>query len=825
MSLEFGFALPALNSPGAAPALSLDFLASTSLDSRITFSRASSATMYDSTGTLVYAPMNLLLQSAAFNTTWSPLNVTVTQNTVIAPDGTTSADIIDDGTATGIHTVFQNVTSAASTAYTASCYIKAGTARYAGVAMSSGATNTVWTSVRVDLQTGTVTSATSNSTATIISSSIVSVGSGWFRCSITGTIGAATDIRVSVGVANDGTTFPTTGRGFDSYTGTNQTIYLWGAQLNLFPMAGGVTSSLTTYYPTTTAAYYGPRFDYNPSSFTFQNLLTQSQTFTTAAGWSITSLGFTTSNVAVAPDGTSTATLFDEGTATSAHNASLSLTAGAVPAYTYTVSCYFKYVSRQWVILALSTATSSYASAKFDILNGVLGSTANSGGAFPSAGLTSSITSVGDGWYRCSVTFSTTTTGAPSIRIGMGTDGTTFTASERGMQSYTGTNQQVLVWGAQLTNTSTVQTYYATTTAAYTQCAPRGLLIEEQRSNFITYSEDLTNAAWVLGDNTITSNAIVAPDGNTTADFLVPTAISSTHAFYQASSVTSGNTYTISLYAKYLGTYQFVNFYGSTGFDSTQYINFNVASGTVSTSSGFTGTITSVGNGWYRITVTAVSNATSASGRIAFRASSAARTTGSNSYTGDGTSGVYIWGVQFELGAFATSYIPTTTAATTRSQDVATMTGTNFSSWYNQSQGTFVTQFVLEGVKTVAGQRVITADDGSTTNQILQAGSSSNSFQTQITTAGALQVSQSVPSLTLAGFTTYKSALGYADNNTNTAVNGVLATNDTSCTMPTALTTFRFAASTTTVTANVWFASLRYYPTRFADSTLQVLTT
>jgi hypothetical protein len=180
---------------------------------------------------------------------------------------------------------------------------------------------------------------------------------------------------------------------------------------------------------------------------------------------------------------------------------------------------------------------------------------------------------------------------------------------------------------------------------------------------------------------------------------------------------------------------------------------------------------------------------------------------------------------QAELGAFATSVIPTTTVAATRSQDVATMTGTNFSSWYNQSQGTFVTQFVLEGVKSVAGQRVITTDDGSTTNQMLESGSSTNTFQTTVTTGGVTQVSQTVPSFTLAGFTTYKSALGYADNNTNTAINGLLATNDTSCTMPTALTTFRFAASTTTVTANVWYASLKFYPIRLPDGTLQGLTT
>jgi hypothetical protein len=183
---------------------------------------------------------------------------------------------------------------------------------------------------------------------------------------------------------------------------------------------------------------------------------------------------------------------------------------------------------------------------------------------------------------------------------------------------------------------------------------------------------------------------------------------------------------------------------------------------------------------------------------------------------------------QAELGAFATSVIPTTTAAATRSADIATMTGTNFSSWYNQSQGTFITQFVLEGVKSVAGQRTIAADDGTNTNQILQSGSSTNTFQTQITTAGASQVSQTVPTITLTGNTVYKAALAYATNNTISAVNAVLATNDTSCTMPTALTTFRFSTSgtsPTTVNANLWYASLNYYPTRLSNGTLQTLTT
>jgi hypothetical protein len=61
---------------------------------------------------------------------------------------------------------------------------------------------------------------------------------------------------------------------------------------------------------------------------------------------------------------------------------------------------------------------------------------------------------------------------------------------------------------------------------------------------------------------------------------------------------------------------------------------------------------------------------------------------GAVSYTGDGFSGLFLWGAQLEAGAFATSYIPTVASTVARSADSATMTGTNFSSWFNQAQGT-----------------------------------------------------------------------------------------------------------------------------------------
>ena len=97
------------------------------------------------------------------------------------------------------------------------------------------------------------------------------------------------------------------------------------------------------------------------------------------------------------------------------------------------------------------------------------------------------------------------------------------------------------------------------------------------------------------------------------------------------------------------------------------------------------GTIKHVGNGWYRCSVTALKGSTNNVTKldISVRDNSFAE-------AGDGTSGIYVWGAQLEVGSYATSYIPTTTAAATRSADLASMTGSNFSSWYNQTEGTMV---------------------------------------------------------------------------------------------------------------------------------------
>jgi hypothetical protein len=100
--------------------------------------------------------------------------------------------------------------------------------------------------------------------------------------------------------------------------------------------------------------------------------------------------------------------------------------------------------------------------------------------------------------------------------------------------------------------------------------------------------------------------------------------------------------------------------------------------------------ITPVGNNWYRCTM--VYTNTSASSFQTGLNLVQVGTSNTALYTGNGFNGMYVWGAQLEAGSFATSYIATTSASATRTADAASMTGTNFSSWYNADEGSWYSE-------------------------------------------------------------------------------------------------------------------------------------
>ncbi|MEN9763509.1 MAG: hypothetical protein RI906_3335 [Pseudomonadota bacterium] len=172
------------------------------------------------------------------------------------------------------------------------------------------------------------------------------------------------------------------------------------------------------------------------------------------------------------------------------------------------------------------------------------------------------------------------------------------------------------------------------------------------RRNLLTYTEQFDNAAWTKTRSSISANAAVAPDGTTTADKIVEDSSASTdHRIQQTASIGS-SAVTASVYIKAAErTLAYVRIDDAS---TTKTAWFNLSNGTVgSVDTGFSASISDVGNGWYRCVVTYAAPGATTSGVVVF---GPATINGSRTYTGDGTSGILIWGAQLELGSVATDY-------------------------------------------------------------------------------------------------------------------------------------------------------------------------
>jgi hypothetical protein len=436
-----------------------------------------------------------------------------------------------------------------------------------------------------------------------------------------------------------------------------------------------------TFTRATTATYY----DGVTTAMAEQNLLLYSQAFDDAT-WAKLG-GSATANTSVAPDGTTTAETLTANGTNGIHAFRQTQAASSVGK---TVSVYAKAGTGTLMQILFDADVAPFAN--FDLSGGTVGTVGS--------GVTASIVDVGNGWYRCVCT--TTSTIATNVYFALSNS-----SSASRYPSYT-SSDTLLLWGAQAENRSSVTAYTATTTQAITNYIPvlltaaagvarfdhnpitdesLGLLIEEQRTNLFTRSEEFDNAAWTKTNSSIIANTIIAPDGTLTGDKVLENSTNTQH-FVRQNLTVSAAAHTLSFYAK--AAERTVAWASVDGGSNTRW--FDLSAGTTGGSSGGSGssTITLVGNGWYRCTYTYTFSGTSSPTFIGPALNST-----TTSYAGDSFNGVYIWGAQFEAGAFATSYIPTVAAQVTRNADAASMTGTNFSSWYSAPEGTVYTEFQL----------------------------------------------------------------------------------------------------------------------------------
>jgi hypothetical protein len=218
------------------------------------------------------------------------------------------------------------------------------------------------------------------------------------------------------------------------------------------------------------------------------------------------------------------------------------------------------------------------------------------------------------------------------------------------------------------------------------------LLLEPQRTNLVSYSEEFDNAFWTKGNfSTISANATTSPDGTLSADKHV--SANSTAAFalgWTSASVVAGTAYTFSVYLK-RSEVRFVQLRNNV--NGNLLCNFDLELGVAGTpSAGLTASISDAGSGWYRCVITATAGA---SGTVVFVINMANSITDglAPTYIGNGVNGYFVWGAQLEVGSFVSSYIPTTTAAVTRLADLASKTG--ISSLIGQTEGTVFFGFNL----------------------------------------------------------------------------------------------------------------------------------
>jgi hypothetical protein len=225
-----------------------------------------------------------------------------------------------------------------------------------------------------------------------------------------------------------------------------------------------------------------------------------------------------------------------------------------------------------------------------------------------------------------------------------------------------------------------------------------GLLIEESRTNLVSYSEQFDNAYWGKARTTISltnTTLTAAPDGTFTAEKVIEDAQTGPHHIFTTNiPYVSGQTYTNSVYVKAAERTRISMRLGnSIAFtQGNLQVVFNLSSGTiVNQQSNVQGRIENVGNGWYRCSAT--STATVTANDTHFVLFLGKDDSVSTSYPGDNSSGVFVWGAQLEVGAFPTSYIPTVASTRTRAADNASITGKNFSDFFNFNEGTSYVSF------------------------------------------------------------------------------------------------------------------------------------
>lgn len=340
----------------------------------------------------------------------------------------------------------------------------------------------------------------------------------------------------------------------------------------------------------------------------------------------------------------------------------------------------------------------------------------------------------------------------------------------------------------------------------YSESANGVALLEPSRTNAVPYSEQFDNAAWVKQDVTVTANAAISPDGSQTADKIIPSSASTTHQIYDLSLISS-QTCATSIFAKADGINTFQILDGSSAANGAF---FNLSNGTFTNTGSGVGSMIYYGNGWYRCIVIS----TTTGYRIYCPSSS-------SNASGDGSSGVLLWGAQLEAGSYATSYIPTSGSTATRQADVAN--GAGVANVFNDSEGVLYAN--IAALVDDATFRFVTIVNGTQADNQVKIGYDNVASQLRIAcrgTVGGTYVKQ-IPVANV--LLNNKVALKYKANDFATWINGFEYEVQLSGTdMPSGMNNFRFEDGDGSNDFYGKAKAINVYQTALTDAELEYLT-
>ena len=516
-----------------------------------------------------------------------------------------------------------------------------------------------------------------------------------------------------------------------------------------------------------------------------------------------------------APDGTTTADkLLANNSGTGTYRAYIART---VPAETYTASVYMKKGNMRygWMAIGVNSGVKQFVIIDFDSSGVVVDST---------AGLVSATsTSVGNGWYRVTATSDDHTSGGVYVYAYLSSSSSVSNDSLNG----DGT-QYTYYWGAQIEQRSSATAYTATTTSPIVKYQPvlqtaasgearfdhdpvtgesKGLLIEEARTNRADRSiPNAGSGSWSTNLGT-DQGAAVAPDGTVSAVRFRMFKTTQQLINIACGTATVGESLRWSFYAKAdFSSSIFATSFGETG------VTFDLSTGEPSSST--YGEMEYVGNGWYRCIYKITKTNTTRQMYIGFTASTIAA---------DTTKSFLIWGAQCEVGAFPTSYIPTSGSTVTRSVDDVDIT--DLSSFIKGQEGTFYTEFETQRRSSTAYVWTIVDDNGVNGSWLGLRTDSAGDISNPIKYGGT-GYEEGVFAYVISPdeYATYKNAVAFKLGDYANSVDGANVQTGTGITYLDAFTSWRIGNWNNNNYYNGYISKISYYPKRLSNATLQAMT-